>query len=565
MTHLRLFLFIFVSFISLRTSAQEFVHFPDFNGEEFGYISCLAVDRQNNIWVGTRRQGLVVYWQEEERWEQFIPADTVRWITAITIDSRNNKWLGTPESGLLLVDEHGNFIERYPIFRPDSSSNHLINDVVVDFDNVVWIATSDGGLWQYDGGSWAVYTQEGEYLPTNTVTSLAVDRYNNKWIGTRLGLWATTTGKEWDSYDVFSEVRDIYPDGKDNICVSVFDRRRLEWIHCTNELYKPIDRAAKKDFYNIKEVIIDKNKIVWGAASEGIARFEMENEKKGKWTVLTAANSDYTGEYATAIEPDRTGSYAWIGTEGSGVFRLDLSIPPAEEDILFDDILVSLDRADSTVNAELLTRRRARADSLFALRQEQIRDSIRQAEQKARADSLRLAEEQAETDSLRRAEEKAKADSIALAKAENPDPSSKPEEPEKVEPPKKVKIGKEEVGEGESVTLADVNFEPRSSKLTDTRGVEEIYQFLLENPGVKVELGGHTDRNPAPSHPNYERIRGQHERLSLSRAKAVATYLKERGIAEERLTTKGYGGTQPLFRYNTGKNRRVELKVLEIK
>lgn len=560
-----LYIFSLILFFGIwRSPAQEFLHFPDFNGNEFGPISCIAADRQNNIWVGTREQGLIVYWQKEERWQQIIPADTIRWITALTIDSQNNKWLGTPESGLLLVDEKGNFIERYPVFRPDSTSNHLINDVVVDYDNVVWIATSDGGLWQYDGESWAVYTQEGEYLPTNTITSLAVDRYNNKWIGTRLGLWATTTGAEWDSYDVFSEVRDIFPDGEDNICVAVFDRRRLEWLHCTNVLYKAIDRSSKKEFFNIKEVIIDKNLIVWGAASEGIARFEMKDEKKGDWTVLTAANSDYTGGYASVIEPDRTGSYAWIGTEKSGVFRLDLSIPPVEEDILLDDMLTAIDKADSTAMAYLRDYEVRKQDSLLAAREAAIKDSLALAarREKARADSLaalaKVEEEKVEPEP----EPEVVVELPDTVETSEPVVEVVPEEPE---PPKKVKVGEKEVSEGESFTLADVNFKPRSSELTDTKGVEEIYRFLIENPGVKVELGGHTDRNPAPSHPSYERIRSQHERLSLSRANAVAEYLKKRGILAERLTTAGYGGTQPLFPYNTSKNRRVELKVLEIK
>ncbi len=501
---------------------QELLHLPHFSeGEDFGYISCLATDRKNNLWIGTREQGLIVYRPETETWQQIIPADTIRWITALTIDSRNNKWIGTPSSGLLLVDEAGNFIERYPIFRPDSSSQHLINALVVDYDNVVWVGTADGGLWAYDGQTWEVYTQEGEFLPTNTITSLTVDRYNNKWIGTRLGLWATTVGKVWDQYDVYSEVRDIFADGVDNICTCVFDRRRLEWIHCTNQLYQAVNKSTKKDFFNLRQVVIDKNLHIWAAAAEGIVHFIPENEKKGHWETLKA----YDGGRATVIDLDQTGRYAWVGTETAGIFRIDLDIPPAQEDILFDDLLLAIDKTDSAVAAFLQERQRIN---------EQSKDTVPEV--------------------------------AVVVVAQPPKVITEDLPPDMPKPPsKKVKLRDTEMSEGEAITLSNINFAPRSAELTDKAGLEEIYRFLLLNPNVTVELGGHTDRDPATSHPNYERIRQQHKQLSLERAKSVAQFLIQKGIPAERLQTQGYGGSQPLFAYNSSQNRRVELKIIQIK
>ena len=58
-----------------------------------------------------------------------------------------------------------------------------------------------------------------------------------------------------------------------------------------------------------------------------------------------------------------------------------------------------------------------------------------------------------------------------------------------------------------------------------------------KNPSVKIEIAGHTDFIGSKEY-NYQ--------LSKKRAEAVRTYLINHGIAPTRLTTKGYGKTQPL-------------------
>ncbi len=52
-------------------------------------------------------------------------------------------------------------------------------------------------------------------------------------------------------------------------------------------------------------------------------------------------------------------------------------------------------------------------------------------------------------------------------------------------------------------------------------------------------------------------------RISLARANAVRAYLVSKGVAADRMTTKGYGSSKPIAPNNTpagrATNRRVEL------
>lgn len=65
-----------------------------------------------------------------------------------------------------------------------------------------------------------------------------------------------------------------------------------------------------------------------------------------------------------------------------------------------------------------------------------------------------------------------------------------------------------------------------------------LYQTLIDNPTIVIEIGSHTDSRGSDASNN---------KLSDARAKACVDYLvNEKGIPAERLKSKGYGETRPL-------------------
>lgn len=91
--------------------------------------------------------------------------------------------------------------------------------------------------------------------------------------------------------------------------------------------------------------------------------------------------------------------------------------------------------------------------------------------------------------------------------------------------------------------------EPDSYPLLD-----RVVKVLLNNVLVRVEIQGHTDNMGTHAY---------NEKLSKGRADAVMNYLISHGIAADRLTTRGFGLTQPVASNEDAegraKNRRVEL------
>jgi len=84
--------------------------------------------------------------------------------------------------------------------------------------------------------------------------------------------------------------------------------------------------------------------------------------------------------------------------------------------------------------------------------------------------------------------------------------------------------------------------------------LQEAVLIMKRNPDLKVEIDGHTDSTGTAAY---------NMTLSEKRAKAVKDHFVSRGIDPDRLTTKGFGLTQPAATNDTkegrAKNRRVEL------
>ncbi|HXB32540.1 MAG TPA: OmpA family protein [Puia sp.] len=109
------------------------------------------------------------------------------------------------------------------------------------------------------------------------------------------------------------------------------------------------------------------------------------------------------------------------------------------------------------------------------------------------------------------------------------------------------------------IVLKNIFFEPNKFDLKPESGAElgEIVQLLKDNPTLKIQISGHTDNSGKPAD-NFK--------LSEDRAKSVTDYLIAKGISPARLSSKGWGDTQPIADNSTpegkAKNRRTDLKVL---
>ena len=105
---------------------------------------------------------------------------------------------------------------------------------------------------------------------------------------------------------------------------------------------------------------------------------------------------------------------------------------------------------------------------------------------------------------------------------------------------------------------AKLKFATGSNQLTkqQTNPLNALIQLMSENTTIQLLINGHTDNTGSLK---------INEKLSLSRAKVVMSYLIKKGISANRLTAKGFAYSMPIADNSTAKgratNRRVEMVV----
>ena len=112
---------------------------------------------------------------------------------------------------------------------------------------------------------------------------------------------------------------------------------------------------------------------------------------------------------------------------------------------------------------------------------------------------------------------------------------------------------------GSSIVLKNIFFDFDQASLREESFTElnRLYELLINNTNLKIEVSGHTDNKGSKSY---------NKRLSLNRAKSVVQYLLDKGIDKKRMVSKGYGFDRPIATNETEEgrqlNRRTEFKII---
>lgn len=119
----------------------------------------------------------------------------------------------------------------------------------------------------------------------------------------------------------------------------------------------------------------------------------------------------------------------------------------------------------------------------------------------------------------------------------------------------------ERTGEGEIKITApeNITFDTNSSTIKSVfqNRLNDVASVLKEYKDSDIIVSGHTDSTGSDAINNP---------LSENRAKSVKAYLVGKGVSGSRVTSVGYGSTQPIASNSTvsgrAQNRRVEIKIV---
>jgi WD40 repeat protein len=186
---------------------------PDPLNDEFGF-SDVVIDANNTKWIGGYNFGLIGF-NESGGNQQLkyindenignLPSTLVR---ALAIDRQNQLWIGTTK-GLRVLYNTSNFFEDETVstnaiiiledgIPKELLEQQFISDIIVDGSNNKWVATIGAGVFYFSSnGQETIYhfTKDNSPLPSNNVNDMALDINNGvMYFGTDKGLVAFNSG-----------------------------------------------------------------------------------------------------------------------------------------------------------------------------------------------------------------------------------------------------------------------------------------------------------------------------------------------------------------------------------
>lgn len=491
--------------LEFRNISKNRTGFPE------GQINSIAIDQNDTKWVATEN-GLVAFYADSTV-RTFNRADKydslIDKVSSIRFDNKGTIWLGTFSNDIVSVvnlDAYGEYIwhTEIPTF---SNKSFYINSIDVDSKGGKWIATAEGGVWYISpNNKKTLYNRESEpNIPSDVINAVTVDNNDVVWVGTNAGMFNIKNGKFQDAFDVTDSGY-----GYDNIL-------HIDLKPDGNLCITALNRKGKQFLVCNQEM------------------FQMSKR------VTKSSNFRFNDVLITPNEN------VWIaGNEGIIKFSKE------EEPIFYDQdsglVVSAVTALAYDINGDIWLG--TSKEGLFKMQFKQI-------------------EVPKEAEIVAVVKEKTKIDVENVLKNETPEVKLETEvvqptiEIAKIEVPKVI-FNKKEIKKGESVSLENIEFNIKSYSLNNAEGVQTVLDFMKENPKVRIELSGHTDKDPHPAHPSYARIAKQQLDLSRQRVETVYRYLIDRGIDPSRIEKKAYGGTKPLVNFNAAENRRVEMKILEV-
>lgn len=148
------------------------------------FIMSIAFDKDGNAWIGTFKQGLIKYNEQETTYfnssNSLFTADMV--INSINSDSKGTVWIGS--DGLIRYDRN-----KFSIYNSANSPipEDYIHSIKIDSRDNIWFSSSRhqlGGLVRFDGKSkWKVFTPKNSSMPGHMISSIAIGGNNKVWVG----------------------------------------------------------------------------------------------------------------------------------------------------------------------------------------------------------------------------------------------------------------------------------------------------------------------------------------------------------------------------------------------
>lgn len=284
-----------------------FTHAPPSLGIPKGFINELAPQNDGRMLAATE-YGVFRY--SEGRFRKLIndiqlPREIIQ---TVMMDRENSIWLGTYRGGLVMMRQS----KFHNILKFEGLPNAVINTIYEDNDRIFWIGT-DFGLARLQGDQLQAYVLEGN-ASTNRIRDIYKDRQGRLWLATYHGLALFADGKVQKLYTtedglISNRIRRI-KEGTDGDI----------WLATTSGISRMMSDGSIVNYHRehgltnefIMAMLFDSGGTLW-IGTDGGGLFRME----GETFVPVAYNTTIVSDIIFNLFEDKLGRI-WLSTN-SGV------------------------------------------------------------------------------------------------------------------------------------------------------------------------------------------------------------------------------------------------------
>ena len=242
-------------------------------------ISSLLVDRDGNIWAGTRNNGLNYIYSKDE-WITTHPitpqSEEDTKVNCFTEDNSGNIYIGTQDNDIFKFSVQSN---KFQQFKPKGEPLPLLVNALQVYDNSLWIGAYSNGLIRMNSdGSSKRYNKHHDRANMSTIYSLYQDSHNRLWAGSHTGLFLYDNAN--DEFNIAIElgyeadVNQIIEDSKNTLWLATKQQGLISYDTRSKELIK--HSLCDTLPLTINALTILNEKIYVGTAGYGLYIYDLK-------------------------------------------------------------------------------------------------------------------------------------------------------------------------------------------------------------------------------------------------------------------------------------------------
>ena len=290
-------------------------------GIRSNYLTCINIDKQGVIWVGTDSLGVKSFDGYNWGGQYIYPALPGKEVTCIAVNTDNTKFIGT---GGGFVTHNGTMETVYGPYGTEILPSLFVT--AINFDNADnWYFGTTGGLTQsgISNGIRYWYTYSTNQLLYSWITAVFYDTFGNLWVGMHdKGI------AKMDSYGNWKTINTSTNSIINNYVRAFAESPSREiWVGFGKETASGgglsyYNGTSWQNVYTLppscqtNAIFIDQNDVKWVATDQGLVRFTNSAD-------VTVFNYDNTGlniNDATGVAQDSRNNI-WISTYGGGLIE----------------------------------------------------------------------------------------------------------------------------------------------------------------------------------------------------------------------------------------------------